>query len=736
MDNTHNEEEINLRDYFNVIRKRRKVLYVFTFIVVTLVTIITFSMTPQYEGVCRVMIEKGEVNSLTNQRVYSRYDPEFYETQFQLIKSKRVAKRVVKLLNLVDNWDRLMGRERSGEPSAIRKWVRGLKSAVKGMFTSGDEREKAPPSRDEIVEAIAEELLENISVSPVKNSRLVAISFLSPNPAFSAQVANTIAKAYIDEVYTMKMETTRRTLEWMTKKANEERTRLESVEKKLQRYMGDNDIITMENRIAVLPQQLSEISTQLVRAESKRKELEAEYNLTRHMNGNVEDLADLPQMTQSKELNQLLEDIRAAEQKIVELSKKYGYKHPLMIKAKDDLKLLNDKRKSIILREVQRIRHRYNLALTTEKNLRAQLEKTKKLALSLNEKFIQYGVIKREVDTNKQLFDALILKIKEKSITEEGQSVNLYIVDHAQEPQFPVKPRKKVNLLLGLIVGVFGGIGFVFFLEYLDNTVKDPEEFRRRFTVPVLALTPFLDEDKKDKGESHNVDTMVRDNPLSPFAESVKALRTSILVSHADAPPKSLLVTSSRPGEGKTTQVINLAESLVQSGYRVLIIDADLRKPRIHKALKCSARHGLSSYLAGMDKECNIQSSGCGVDVVTAGPVPPNPSELLTSKRMQALLERMMEQYDYILCDSPPLLSISDPQILASFFAGTLLVCKAHETTYDSIQHSLEKLRMVNANLIGVVINAYNVKHDDYYYYQYSYGSYAQEPESEAGNNG
>jgi capsular exopolysaccharide synthesis family protein len=722
MNDMQNSEEIHLRDYLNVIKKRKSLFATFLIVVMVVVVVGTFTMTPQYQGVCRVMIEKGESSALTAQNAYSRYDPEFYETQFQLIKSERVAQRVVKILDLNDTWNSYMGIE-EGEVSGISAWLARAKTVIKSFLSRAPVAEVAEETETEKTARIAEKLLKGISVAPVKNSHLVAISFQSPNAAFSALVANTIAKAYIEEIYTMKMDTTRRALEWMTKKADEERGNLEKVENELQRYMGANDIITMENRIAVLPQQLAEVSTQLVRAETKREELQAEYQMIQRMSGDLNALANLPEMANSSELKQLKETTQAAKQKIVELSQKYGRKHPVMIKAKDDLALLISNRETLILQSVQKIKNRFELARTSETNLRDQLDRTKKVALSLNEKFIQYGAIKRELDTNRQLFDALILKIREKSMTEEGQTVNLSIVDQAREPEFPIKPRKKVNLLLGLVVGIFGGIGFVFFLEYLDNSVKDPDEFRRRFAKPVLALLPFVD-GKEHKG---SLDDIVNSSPMSPFAESIKSLRTSILLSHADSAPKTLLVTSAHPGEGKTTVAINLAESLAESGYKVLLIDADLRKPRIHKALKCSSAQGLSSYLAGVDAELFVQKSRTnGADIVSSGPIPPNPSELLIAQRMKALIDYAGEHYDYIICDSAPVLSITDAKILASFFAGTLLTCRAHETTYESVANALHQLQSVNANILGAVINGYNVKSDDYYY-QYSYGNYAEQ---------
>ncbi len=713
------EREIHLRDYIRVIKKRRFTVYTFFIIVFTIVLIGTLSTTPVYKASTKVLIERGEPTGLTRNYYYMPYDPEFYETQYQLIKSASVAEKVVDMLSLQQRYKQYFPDQDDSS---------GLISKLFGWLKS-DEAESGAENKGIEKEALIKMISSGITVRPVKNSKIVEISYLSTNPEFATAVANTVAKAYMNEILELKMRSSRYKLQWLTEKAEEERKKLQKAEEALQRYMKDNDIVTLENRITIIPQRLTELSTQLTKAEAKRKELESLYNRIKRLTAkNIEKAETIPAISSDPTVQALREEILKAEQNVMELSKKFGRKHPKMIRAVSELNILKEKKAQEIRRVIESIKTEYELARANENNLRTLLKKTKDEALWLNEKFIQYGVLKREVETNRQLYDALIKKIKEESITEKVQTVNVWIVEEAKRPEFPVKPRKMLNIALGIIVGLFGGVGLAFFVEYLDNTIKTPDEAESRLGMPVLGMVSCL----KENGEG--IEKVVLNDPKSTFAENYKVLRTSILLSAAERPPKTILITSAGPDEGKTSTATNLATAIAQSEYTVLLIDADLRKPRLHKIFGLENSKGLTTYLAGAS-DMNIIQEGPlpNMSVITSGPIPPNPSELLSSNRMQKLLEALKDRYDVIILDSPPLMTVSDSMILSKLSEGTIIVTKSASTTYEMVSRCIKSLKDINVNILGLVINAVDIKKADYYYYYRYYGYYYEDKEGDSG---
>lgn len=705
-------KDLHLRDYLKVLKKHRRMIWIFFAVVFTAVTVWTFTSVPQYEGVAKVIIERADTGPLTGQQYRSAAnDLEFYQTQFQLIKSHAVARRVVEMLALGKQTDPIPGLEKG----KMNAWLRRTLSKIKSVLRLKQAKNAEPWGRsreDQLADAISKKIM----VLPVAQTRIVQISFMSPNPEFAALVTNTVAKAYMEETLNMKMKSTQWSLDWMTKKAESERGKLDKAEKALQKYMKANDIVTLENGATVTPEKMSEISTQLVRAETKRKELEALNRQVQKVTRDPDAAETVVAISSDTALQALRGQIVESEKNIMELSGKYGPKHPVMIKALGDLKILKHKRNQEIRRMVQSIKNQYELALSQERDLRASLEQTKDQALRLNEKLVQYNALKREADTNRKLYDALMLKIKEQSITEETKPVNLWIMEAASVPLSPAKPLKSVNLLLGGILGLFGGIGLAFFIDYLDNTVKEPEQAEEVLGTTVLGVVSF------SRGKDGPMEEIVLKSPQSVFAENYNALRTALLFSTADGAPGKLLISSASPGEGKTTTSVNLALTLAQSEKRVVLIDGDLRRPTLHKIFKMKNDAGLSSFLAGGQGNDILKKGPLpNLAVITSGPIPPNPAVLLSSARMKLLLDKLSAEYDIVICDSPPVLSVADCKMLCRLFDGALLVTRAHKTTYDMAAKALKALRDVNVRVFGLVINGLDLKKGGYYHYDYFY---------------
>ncbi|MBU2431054.1 MAG: hypothetical protein KKH99_10205, partial [Proteobacteria bacterium] len=574
------EKEIHLRDYLRILIKRKGIAVTFLLVTFILVVIATFTATPYYSAMAKVIIERDSTDPLSSRYQYQAYDPEFLETQNQLIKSAAVVKKVVKSLDPDKTYDAFFAPKGNSTSyfDAVKNWFSELFAGFKEMigietmWSDSDNTEAKPVPKNQRKPLTKAEKLEkiiknNVSVSPIPNSRVVQIGFLSDNPATAMKVANSVTQAYIDELIDMQMEVAGYSIGWMKKKADIQRIKLEESEKELHAYKKAHDIITVEDRLTVLPERLSELSKSLTQAETKRKELFAVYDQIK--NKSRKDLETIPAIAKNAAVDAINQKILITDQKISELSKKYGPKHPKMITVKNELKSLKEKKYQALEDAVKTIENEYLLTNANESDLRELLDQTKYTAETLGEKSIQLGIIQRKVDTNRYLYDALVKKMKEKDITERNQSVNVWIIEEATLPLSPAKPQKARNILLGLLFGLFGGIGLAFFLEYLDNTVKTPEDVEEKFNIPVISTIDLF----TDKEKNQTIVDNVLHDTNSLIAENFKGLRTSVFLSSADKPPKILLVTSMTPGEGKSSIAACLSAAIAHSGKKILLID-------------------------------------------------------------------------------------------------------------------------------------------------------------------
>lgn len=736
------EEQIDLRDYFRVILKRKWTIITVFMVMVITVTIHAFTSTPIYEASTRLIIDKENPNVVSIQEVMAvdASGTDYYQTQYKIIESRTVAREVIRRLNLKES-EEFFPRPKDDFISNLKRSVREtvsfwIESFISLLKTDGDP--SADGEADDPDFKLISAFIGRTEVRPIRNSRLVDVSFQAKDPRLATKVVNTLAKSYIDQNLETRLSAIQDAVKWLHSRIEEERKRVEKAEKGLLKYKEQHNIVTdfssdVEN---ITAQKLAQLNAQVVEAESKRVEAETRYKQAMALMGAPDMLDSIPEVLN----NELIRQIKAMEvelyKRMSELSKKYGQKHPQMVAIESELKTLQKRKSQEVNRVVNSLKNEYRVALARENSLKSALANQKKESLDLNQKAIQYGVLQREAESARQMYELLIKRFKETSLTEDMKTGNIRIIDPAEVPKEPVRPKKRLNILLAMIIGLVTGTGLAFFFEYLDNTVKIPDDIKRHLHVPYLGPVPALAQDldrpkrrHKDKESSAELVTLV--SPKSTASEAYRGIRTSILFSSAEAEPQVILVSSAGPQEGKTLTSTNLAVTMAQSGNRVILLDCDMRRPKMHKLLGLSRDRGMSNILVGgcEIKEAVTPSGIASLDAIPCGPIPPNPSEMLGSKRMTKLLEILRKNYSRIIIDSPPITAVTDAVVLAKLVDGVVLVVRAGSTPREVIKNGLGQLQSVNANVLGVVLNGVEMSRDGYYYYQYYYYYYGEDGE-------
>jgi exopolysaccharide transport family protein len=736
MDENREEQQIDLRDYLRVLIKRRwTIIAVFAIILIT-VSIQTFTATPIFQATTRLVIEKENPKVVSIQEVMAidASGTEYYQTQHKIIESRVVAREVIKRLRLDEN-EEFVPKGKEGVISRIKRSIRGGISSFKNLLRSPPRDARAPMQESDAGpedSGLVSDFISRISVSPVGNSRLVDVGFKAKDKALAAKVVNTLANAYIDKNLETKLRAAQDAVRWLNDRIEEERKKVEKAEQALLRYKERHNIITdfSSDIEKVTAQKLAQLNQQVVDAESKRVEAETKYKQAAALSNTPDMMDSIPEVLN----NSMIQQIKAMEvelyKKTSELSKKYGERHPQMVAIESELGTLQSRKKLEIQRVINSLKNQYQVALARENSLKAALEKQKNESLDLNQKAIEYGVLQREAESARQMYDLLIKRFKETSLTEDMQTGNIRIIDRAEVPTVPIKPKKRQNILLAIVVGLMAGVGLAFFFEYLDNTVKLPEDIKRHLKAPYLGPVPMFAMNGAGVQTTERLPDLVTVHaPKSTASEAYRGIRTNILFSSAEHAPQVILVSSAGPLEGKSVTSANLAVTMAQSGAGTLLVDCDLRKPTVHKIFRVPRDKGLSNLLVGACgfDEALTKTSVPNLEVIPCGSIPPNPSELLGSSRMAKLLEALRKKYSKVIIDSPPLTAVADAVVLAKMADGVIVVVRAADTPKEIVKNGLAQLHSVNAKVLGVVLNGVNMGREGYYYYQYYYYYYGED---------
>jgi capsular exopolysaccharide synthesis family protein len=703
------ETEIHLKDYLRVLHKRRWVILTTFVVIFTLTAILTFRQRPLYQATAQLLIEKENPNILSFKEVMEldAATSDYYQTQYKMLQSRTLAQAVIDRLRLAEH------PEFSSPPK-------------KGAPAAADAGEARATAR-------VNAFLQRVAIEPLRNTRLVNIGVKSYDPKLAALMANTLADLYIEQNLKHKVDTTQQAGNWLSEQAAAAKKKLDDAERALQTYNEKNNIISLEERQSLVVQKLEELNSELTKARTTRIELETRAQQLKDLQrsgAGIDAMESMPQVIGNVVIQGMRTDLAKLEGDLAEQSKVYTPKHPRIISLSSQIQTLRQKIAEEIGRVGQSIRNEYEVAVKRERSLNAALEEQKQQVQDLNQKSIAYGALKREVETNNRIFGVLMAREKETGLEGGLRTNNIRIVDRAEVPMGPVSPKKARNLGLGLIIGLIGGVGLAFFLEYLDDTVKDPDDIERHLKVPFLGPVPVLA--PKVVGDRSR-DLISFQEPKSIYAEAYRAVRTSILFSSPDAPPKSFVVTSPGPQEGKSVTAINLAVTMALTGNRVLLVDADMRKPRLHRTFNLDNSFGLSNLVGG-ESEVGLALKKTAVPtlmVMTSGPIPPNPSELLGSARMGKLLQLLQSKFDRVVLDCTPLIAVTDATVLSSRADGVILVIKAGATGRNILKRGKRQLEDVQAKIIGAVLNQVDQSKSTYYYSPYYYAHYyGEEKES------
>ena len=765
-------EEVHLRDYWRVIRKRQSLVLAVFLCTVLASALFILTATPIYTAATTLLIERKAPQAIDIQGALSEaqtpdeYD--YYRTQYEILKSRGLAIRVIQEENLESN--PLFSGEGAQKGLITKLWA-GATAWVGAIFSSGSPLKSDGVSVDpRTIDAYLEKMLE---VKPVPRTRLVKVAFSTPDPELSAQVVNVHVQAYIHQGVELRAQANEEAQGFLEEKLVELKERVEKSEVALNSYRRDKGILSLDDKENIVVDRLTDLNKRLTEAEAERIALEAKVFLIRQ-----KDYDSLPDVVSNTLIQTLKGQQTVLEGEYAQLASQFKADYPRVAQLKAQLGETQRRLSREIQKVVASIQAAYLTAEANEKGLRDKMEQQKAATLSLKDASVNYAILAREVDTNRQLYDSVLQRMKEMGVAAEVRTSNVSIIDPAEPPLYPSRPRKLLSLLLSAVVGLMAGVGMAFFLEYLDNSLKSPEDVERQLGLPNLAVVPdFLSVEhhddasgktlldgikgktplngKKDKtslngrkevtqriagkvsrNQFHNNgrEFVLYHHPLSVINEAYRMLRTAILLSRAGETPRTILFTSATEGEGKTATTVNTAVTFTRMGLRVLVIDADLRRPRCHQILRVYNETGLTEVLAGQGEVRDVirPTTTENLFFISSGTLPPNPAELVGSRKMYEILLTLREEYDCIFIDSSPVMPVSDALMLSTLVDGVVLVIDGQKTPRNVVKGAQARLAQARAKILGVVLNRVNMQKGDYSYYYNQYSSYYRHTDTEA----
>jgi capsular exopolysaccharide synthesis family protein len=706
------ELKIDLRAYWRTIRKRWPFVVLSMIVATGAAFVYTYRQPKIYEATCQLIIEpqapqvlpgSKDVVELGTGSFWS--NKEFYETQYRIIQSSQVGQRAAEKL---------------------------------GLQYDPDYAPFGGSNRD--LTAIGRVIASQLAVKPLKDSRLASIVVSDRKPDRAALLANTVADTYIEYNLDYKLEGARSAMAWLAEQESDLKHELEGAELKLYQFKKDRNLlaVSLDDKQSMLSANLASVNNKLTELRIKILELDAKRKMIERARNNITEEETLPEIREKDTIRSLRDSFIQLSKESAELSSKYGPEHP-KIKASAsqmaEIRKIYEKEIDGVLATFEKS---YRVLVDNEHALRSMMESQKKEAIELSKIEVEYKPLQRTADQNTKMYGLIASRQKEIDITGPMKANNVRVLERATVPGAPVRPKPVQNLLFGLLIGLVTGLALAFAIEVLDNTLKTQADVEQFLGVPVLGPVPIIGTGPRgetaEAGEVRDRDLSVFMDPKSVAAECYRSVRTNILFMSPDRPTRTMVVTSPSPQEGKTTTAINLSVTMAEAGGRILIVDTDMRRPRLHRSFGVPNQTGISTVIVGKTalEEAIKRTDVPNLDVLPCGPVPPNPSELLHTDRFRAVLADCARLYDRVILDSPPTSAVTDPAVLGNLVDGVVLVVKAGETTRESATHARRQLVSVRARLLGVIVNAidfsnpsygYDYYYRNYYRYGYTYGS-------------
>lgn len=753
------EDKVHLLDYWRSIRKRLWLAIGITVLLTSLVAIYQSRKPDIYEAHSQVLVDPERIDpSLADKNspvtLFGSNDQTYLGTQLQILTSDSLLRKVIKKLDLENNKDFLVTKAQKNNSlweSFKRTIGLGEKEKTKNMDEVPVDASTSSSGNEDLGEAqrlapYVKALKKTLTVEPVRESRLqiketrlIYISYQNTDPVIAAKVVNTLAETYALQNDERKKASTTTTSDYLKKRIEELNVDVKKDSDALVAYAKDKNIINLSGEDNIVLNRLATLNTALIKAENERKQAEAEFNAA-----NIDDGAKA--LVIDETLRRYLDetDLRIAqlEQKKAELLVENTEAWPPVIETNNAIKILQEQKanalKQVGANRLVVLKTKLNQMKEIEKKLKEAFETQKKVAIIQNQNGINYGIIKQRLETNQSLLKDLQEKQRQNLIQQAGTPNNISVADYSIVPEEPVGPRRLMSVMIAFVLSLGLGCGLALFLEYLDDTVRSTDDVENLLRLPALAVIPAIENTQRKKlllagSNQSNSSTALQQSELllkadsrSSLAEAYRQLRTSILLSSAGHAPKTLLITSSVPSEGKTTTAVNTATTLAQTGASVLVVDADMRRPRLHTIFQKDNREGLSTILSSEMTEGEIFSvikrhENTSLHLLTSGPIPPNPAELIGSEQMRRLIKMLERNFTHVVIDSPPIASFTDGVLVSSLVDGVLLVVHAGKSSRGIVRRSRQLLHDVGAKIFGVVLNNVNVKSQDGYYYYQSY---------------